>query len=255
MEGNGDDSPQSNKRKRARKFSSQSTRMAKGPQRGSMETFPVEECNYRLKVGDERACLAFYRRILADAQQGLCKKLAKWWIRAINPNKQTNNPYAGGPEKKPNWWPLTPPNNAVGEPTKGTLENGFVRHKEPDHLSKSGKDPLSYCWHMFDFCWHDSERLILLPHILIQIVDPCNNTQFNCIDATKLQQISLDSISNESTDKDKHESWRRFVHEIFRVAKQQERYKKGEIGEVNLYRSRYPNLPDNRWHRRYPSPS
>ena len=104
----------------------------------------MEDYKERLKVGDDKACSMFYRRLLTDAQQSLCKKLAKWWIKAINPNKQTNNPYAKGAEKKPDWWPMTPPNNAVGEPTKGTLENGFVRHKEPDHLSKSGKDPLHY---------------------------------------------------------------------------------------------------------------
>jgi hypothetical protein len=144
MEDRDDDSPQSNRRKRARKFSSQSIRVTRRPQSERIETFPVEDCSDRLKVGDEKACSAFYRRVLTDAQQGLCKKLAKWWIKAINPNKQTNNPYAGGPEKKPNWWPMTPPNNAVGEPTKGTLENGLVRHKEPDHLSKSGKDLLHF---------------------------------------------------------------------------------------------------------------
>lgn len=93
-------------------------------------------------IGDEKAVMAFFRRILADGQQGLCKKLAKWWIRAINPNKQTNYPYAKGPERKPPWWPLTPPNNAAGVATKGTMENGFVRHKEPDHLAKPGNDSL-----------------------------------------------------------------------------------------------------------------
>ena len=135
MEVRGDDSPQSRKRKRARKLSLQ-------PQRGSIEAFPVEHESIRLKVGDDKAVSAFFRRILGDAQQGLCKKLAKYWIKAINPHKQSNNPYTKGSERKPNWWPLTPPNNALGVPTKGTLENGFVRHKEPDHLSKSGKDLL-----------------------------------------------------------------------------------------------------------------
>jgi hypothetical protein len=137
----GDDSPQSNRRKKARINSLESARIARGPQRRSLETFPVVDGD-RLMIGDEKAVMAFYRRLLADGQQELCKKLAKWWIRAIHPNKQTNHPYAKGPEKKPPWWPLTPPNNAVGEPIKGTMENGFVRHKEPDHLSKAGENPL-----------------------------------------------------------------------------------------------------------------
>lgn len=151
MENRDDPPTQSSRRKRARKISPQSTRITRGPQQKSSKTFLVEDCSDRLQVGDDKACSEFYRRVLTDAQQGLCKKLAKWWIKAINPNKQTNNPYAGGPEKRPNWWPMTPPNNAVGQPTKGTLENGFVRHKEPDHLSKSGKDPLN-SFYMFDFC-------------------------------------------------------------------------------------------------------
>lgn len=130
-----------NKRKRARKNPLESTRILEGPQHGSLETPPVTN-RVSLMIADEKAVIAFYRRILADGQQTLCKKLAKWWIRAINPNKQTNYPYAKGPDKKPPWWPQTPPNNAVGVPTKGTLENGFVRHKEPDHLAKSGKGPL-----------------------------------------------------------------------------------------------------------------
>jgi hypothetical protein len=94
-----------------------------------------------LKIADENAVMAYYKQILADGQQTLCKKLAKWWIRAINPNKQTNYPYAKGSEKKPPWWPLTPPKNAVGVASKGTAENGLVRHKEPDHLAKPGNIP------------------------------------------------------------------------------------------------------------------
>jgi hypothetical protein len=152
IEDGDDDSPQSNRYKRARKLPSQSTRIKIEHPQGSSETIPVvEDCKERLIVGDDKACLMFYRRLLTDAQQGLCKKLAKWWIKAINPNKQTNNPYAKGAERKPDWWPMTPPNDAVGEPIKGTLENGFVRHKEPDHLSKQGKNPL-HCWHTFEFC-------------------------------------------------------------------------------------------------------
>jgi hypothetical protein len=132
MEDRGDDLPQSNRHKRVKNLSSQLTMITTG----------IEQYDEWLNVKDEKACSIFYRRILADAHQGLCKRLAKWWIKAINPQKQTNNPYAGGSEKKPNWWPMTPSNNSLGTTTKGTLENGFVRHKEPDHLSKSGKNLL-----------------------------------------------------------------------------------------------------------------
>jgi hypothetical protein len=138
------DSTRSNRRKRARKSPSEPTSILEGLQRESLVSNPVATTRLSLMIADENAVMAFYRRILADGQQTLCKKLAKWWIRAINPNKQTNYPYAKGPEKKPPWWPQTPPNNAVGVPTKGTTENGFVRHKEPDHLAKPGNDPLQF---------------------------------------------------------------------------------------------------------------
>jgi hypothetical protein len=85
-----------------------------------------------------------------------------------------------------------------------------------------------------------------MPHLLNQVVYPDNNTQFNGINATKLYQISMDSINNETTDKDKHETWRRFVQEIFRVAKQQERYKNGEIGRQTFTDREIQNLLDNR---------
>jgi hypothetical protein len=145
MEDMGNDSPpESNRSKRVKKFSSQSTRTESEPRHRGTETSTLEPCGDRLNVGDDNACSAFYIRLLTDAQQGLCKRLGKWWIKAINPNKQTKNPYAGGSGTKPNWWPMTPPNNALGEPNPGTLENGFVRHKEPDHLTRSGKDT-SHC--------------------------------------------------------------------------------------------------------------
>jgi hypothetical protein len=93
-----------------------------------------------ISISDEEAVMIVYRRILMEAQQGMCKKISKWWIKAIHPNKQTKNPYAKGDISAPYWWPPRPPPLASGEIPKGNAENGFCRHVEPDHLSKPGRE-------------------------------------------------------------------------------------------------------------------
>ena len=77
-----------------------------------------------------------------------CKAIAKPWIKAKEPQKQTKYPYNGGEQKnkaismfgkhnpgeltKPPWWPST-----EGWPNRG------CRHKEPDHLKKPGMLPVT----------------------------------------------------------------------------------------------------------------
>lgn len=77
-------------------------------------------------------------------QQTNCKTIAKAWIGKREPQKQTTHPYNGrkkrgnptrtydldnvGESTKPDWWPPT-----EGWPYKG------CRHREPDHIKKSGK--------------------------------------------------------------------------------------------------------------------
>jgi hypothetical protein len=61
---------------------------------------------------------AFLELRFSQLQQGMCKTVAKAWIKIIEPKKQTRCPYNKGEEGKPAWWP------------EG------VRHKEPDHLMK-----------------------------------------------------------------------------------------------------------------------
>ncbi|CAO1618512.1 unnamed protein product [Sympodiomycopsis kandeliae] len=60
----------------------------------------------------------------SQMQQGMCKTVAKAWIKIIEPKKQTRCPYNRGEEGKPDWWP------------EG------VRHKEPDHLMKPERHTL-----------------------------------------------------------------------------------------------------------------
>ena len=81
---------------------------------------------------------------LKQMQQDACKKVAKAWIKAKEPRKQSRYPYNGGGTKeesqrlhgddnpgelsKPPWWCST----------EGWQHGEGCRHKEPDHLKKAG---------------------------------------------------------------------------------------------------------------------
>jgi hypothetical protein len=79
----------------------------------------------QVQLGDTEALRAFYERCLKDMQQSGCKVLGKAWVKLLEPKKQSTYPYTKGTEGAPLWWPLRHP-----------VTN--VRHKEPDHLHKSG---------------------------------------------------------------------------------------------------------------------
>ena len=63
----------------------------------------------------------YYSSRFAALQQATCKLVVKAWIKVIEPKKQMKFPYNKGEDLKPAWWP------------EG------VRHREPDHLSKTGE--------------------------------------------------------------------------------------------------------------------
>lgn len=92
-----------------------------------------------LLIKDEEAVLMHFERILTDARQNICRKAAKWWIHAINPCKQTRHPYSGGSQTRPWWWPPAPPTSSPGGRGRRHAVKGFVRHIEPDHLTRPGK--------------------------------------------------------------------------------------------------------------------
>lgn len=82
---------------------------------------PVLNRTYTLKLIRSSGSWDAVRRQLHDLfnslNQGVCKEIAKLWIRILAPNKQKHFPYS----KKnivPNWWPQD------------------VVHTEPDHLKK-----------------------------------------------------------------------------------------------------------------------
>ena len=96
-----------------------------------------------VRIGDTAQIEKIIDIRLRQMKQVNCKLVAKSWIKAKEPTKQTNYPYNGGPLKeeassifgdanpgeltKPDWWPSTD-----NWPRKG------CRHKEPDHLRKDG---------------------------------------------------------------------------------------------------------------------
>jgi hypothetical protein len=107
----------------------------------SAETLaPVIEEPTLIFICNKEDVIKNFQAILAAGQQHMCKKIAKWWIKAINPNKQTNYPYKRGSAGAPWWWPKRPLALLSGE-----IPKGFVRHTEPDHLSKAGKKLFQYC--------------------------------------------------------------------------------------------------------------
>lgn len=82
-----------------------------------------------IKIGDSDAVWSFYEQRFKNCQQTACKLIAKAWVKAVEPKKQSTHPYTGSDEKAPDWWPKP----------WGPTKDDKVRHKEPDHLYKRGK--------------------------------------------------------------------------------------------------------------------
>lgn len=81
-----------------------------------------------IKIGNKDEVWKFYDQRFKNMQQFACKIIAKAWIKLIAPKKQSNHPYTGQDKKAPDWWPKP----------WGTGREEKVRHKEPDHLYKTG---------------------------------------------------------------------------------------------------------------------
>jgi hypothetical protein len=86
---------------------------------------PIVAAHKGIKLDNEVDLWNFYGQRFKNCQQTACKMMAKAWIKAVEPKKQSNHPYTGSDEKAPDWWP---------RPQQGEK----VRHKEPDHLFKRG---------------------------------------------------------------------------------------------------------------------
>ncbi|KAK6866175.1 hypothetical protein PG995_002703 [Apiospora arundinis] len=162
-----------------------------------------------ITVSDEKELWDFYEQRFKDCQQTACKLIAKAWIKAVEPKKQSTHPYTGSDEKAPDWWP---------QPW-GTGKEDRVRHKEPDHLYKR-------------------ERVHLLNHILRMIVVPNSQQHTDLqklnLNVSKLKDVTNEALSGWFTDKDNPNNALKKpkLDEIFKVAAQEERYRHGQIGST-----------------------
>ena len=97
-----------------------------------------------IRIDDDAKILDTIDVRLKQMNQNACKTIAKEWIKAIEPRKQSKHPYNGGASKaesislygdknpgeftKPPWWCST----------QGWKTGEGCRHKEPDHQKKAG---------------------------------------------------------------------------------------------------------------------
>ncbi|UZJ51066.1 hypothetical protein CBS101457_000386 [Exobasidium rhododendri] len=103
-------------------------RMAAPPNRNTLQrtnsSTQQHVPQFETRLDNLKARTTFLELRFSQLQQGMCKTVAKAWIKIIEPKKQTRCPYNKGEEGKPKWWP------------EG------VRHKEPDHLMKPERHAL-----------------------------------------------------------------------------------------------------------------
>jgi len=178
-----------------------------------------------IKVGDGNELWEFYGQRFRNIQQNACKLIAKIWVKAVAPKKQTHNPYTAGDSKAPDWWPKP----------WGPGKDEKVRHVEPDHLLKKGRLLLlPSCMAMQTNVV--SERVHLLAHILRLIIEP-NATQHPDIqklniDIAKLEELTMEGLSGFFNDNDKNNNGKKkpYLKEIFKVARHEEQFRRGEIG-------------------------
>ncbi|WFD30348.1 hypothetical protein MSPP1_001366 [Malassezia sp. CBS 17886] len=79
---------------------------------------------HTVALADKAARTAMLELRFNQLQQVMCKMIAKEWIKAVEPKKQTKWPYNKGDDGRPPWWPAC------------------VRHREPDHLMKPERHAL-----------------------------------------------------------------------------------------------------------------
>ncbi|KAI1096550.1 hypothetical protein F5B19DRAFT_488506 [Rostrohypoxylon terebratum] len=165
----------------------------------------------KIEIRNEKAVWQFYEERFKSIQQNACKLLAKAWVKAVEPKKQSTHPYTGSDEKAPDWWPKP----------WGLGKEHRVRHKEPDHLYKR-------------------ERIHLLVHILRLIVEPHHKqhpaVQKLYLNVAKLEDVTTEALSSFFADKDNPGNMAKkpYLKEIFRVAQNEERYKDGQIDGTTI---------------------
>ncbi|PNP75038.1 hypothetical protein FNYG_11620 [Fusarium nygamai] len=160
-----------------------------------------------IRIDNYQEVWNFYELRFKNCQQTACKLIAKAWVKAIEPNKQSTHPYTGKDEKAPDWWPRP----------WGPTKEDRVRYKEPDQLYKR-------------------ERVHLLIHILEMVVEPKQaqhpDLQELNLNIRKLEEITMEALSEFFVDMENPANLRKrpFLNEIFEVARQRARFKNNDIG-------------------------
>lgn len=167
-----------------------------------------------IKIQSRDEILACYNAAFHSLQQTNCRLIAKAFIKAVEPKKQSRYPYNGGkkgpngetrdPEKtKPSWWPAG------------------VTHREPDHLKKPGEYSTSTFFSCYSKLTIFSERI----HLLIYILRREGLLTKRHATTKRLQQFTS-SIRQRVKPAERLE----ILDEIFRVRRLEEEYENGEIG-------------------------
>lgn len=92
--------------------------------------------------------------------------------------------------------------------------------------------------YLLDTNKHYTERVYLLNHILNMVIEPKHaqhpDIQKLNLNVKKLEEITLDALSGFFADKENPGNNRKkpYLTEIFKVARQQERFKNDEIGKL-----------------------
>ncbi|PKS10339.1 hypothetical protein jhhlp_002090 [Lomentospora prolificans] len=175
-----------------------------------------------IRIGESDVVWNFYQQRFKNCQQTACKLIAKAWVKAVEPKKQSHHPYTGKDEKAPEWWPKP----------WGPMKDERVRHKEPDHLYKK-------------------ERVHLLAHILRLIVEPSHkqhpDVQKSCLNVKKLEEVTAEALSSFFSDPETPGNCKKrpYLNEIFKVARFEERYKNGEIdGDMEVFVMADDKIPE-----------
>lgn len=184
----------------------------------------IERKTQSLEIGNSEEVEKFYYVRFKDMQQNACKIIGKAFVKLLEPKKQTHYPYTRGAEKAPPWWPKSGKNS--------------VRHKEPDHLLKGGTSPFR-CPSLHRCADIPLERIQLLVHIVRMVVAPAGE-RFETVNkggltVKKLEEVTNEALANWFNDKEHPNNAKKkpYLREIFKVAKQEERYKDGGIGRLS----------------------
>ncbi|KAK3903330.1 hypothetical protein C8A05DRAFT_14709, partial [Staphylotrichum tortipilum] len=204
MPSNGRLAPESRRRKRPR---------GQGTTRRSRDTDPspvITHSKVRLRIGDAEAVQRFYKSRIKAVQQTACREIAKAFVKVVAPKKQVRNPYTGGLEAAPDWWPK-----------KCGVDGKEVRHIEPDHMYKL-------------------ERIEVLKRILNLVINPKiqppSMQRLKGLRVEKLETAAMESLAVFFQDQTKPQNAQKrpIMKELFRVARMEESFRRGEIHASTL---------------------